>query len=252
MGNTDYLTANGLANSYITVLFFFGIGIISALDTLVSQAHGAKQDEVLPTLLLRSVIIVSVVSIPIMLMHLVVAEYFFIAIRTEPQIVTFATRYTQWMTLTTWPNLISRTIIRYLQAQDVIILPTVALIIVIVINVPISYFFMYGMFGFQGIGFIGSAIGVSICTWIQLALTIVVLIFHSRHLHARDFFNIKDALRPAVVWQFIKLAIPGSLMMVLEILAFEVTTVLTAVIGTLAVAGHTSMLNLSFVCLSPY
>lgn len=87
---------------------------------------------------------------------------------------------------------------------------TIVLIIVSPINIALNIFLVH----YTSLGLLGSPLAISVTYWLAFALLIVMTILSPTHKRNATWngFDLKAALDPGSVWQFLKLALPGILM----------------------------------------
>ena len=89
-------------------------------------------------------------------------------------------------------------------------LSTLALIIVSPINVGLNIVLVH----YSPLRLLGSPLALSLTYWLALIILVVLVVLSPQHKRNETWegLRLREALDPAGVWRFLKLALPGILM----------------------------------------
>ncbi len=109
---SDFLAATSLGSSYADTLSFIAFGLVGGMDTLCSQAYGAKNYELVGIVLQRCLFLTSIVCIPISILFML-SEYFFLLIGKDPWVANTAGIYVKFLTPGLWFATFNRFAVHY-------------------------------------------------------------------------------------------------------------------------------------------
>jgi multidrug resistance protein, MATE family len=105
-----------------------------------------------------------------------------------------------------------------------------------------------GIGSWQGLGFIGGPLASSI-TWIIHPILLWIYVIW-RGIHKQTLANgcEKEAISPRRLWDFLKIGVPSSMMIVLEVIGFEIITLLIGGMrNDVATSAHSVIYSLTAV-----
>eukprot|EP00298_Acanthocystis_sp_HF-20_P030442 c95_g1_i1.p1 GENE.c95_g1_i1~~c95_g1_i1.p1 ORF type:complete len:478 (+),score=162.76 c95_g1_i1:37-1470(+) len=234
----ESLAAGALANTWFYLVYYPLLGVQTALDALFSQAYGAENYGLYGDWLLTGLSSAIFISIPGIFL-LAYSSSFLIWFGQEPKLAEMAEEFTTYLIFGLIPLIWYNVLSKYLQAQH-ILMPLVWVgLLCNIINALLNYFLIY----YFSFGLVGASIATSLSRVIQFILSFW---YTYQLLH-------KQPIWPQITWtpftlkrliEFMKLGAFGGLMLAEEVWSFEVTTVLSGLLGTLALATHTVALNM--------
>ena len=233
------LAAAALGNLYIYGLQSFGMGVIWAVDPIVSQAMGAKDHEAAALGIQRGLVIgltigtiSSLVCIP--------ASAVFTMLRQPPDVIPRATAFVHTSAVSLGAMLLYLTIRQSLQSmkQTRAILGTI--IAGNVMNIVLNNLFVFGRLGLPAMGAVGSALSSAIARFFMLGVLLVL----SRH-HMGPMLRPwrPEALRLAPLLRTLRIGLPIGLQNSVEFTTFGAISVFAGWFGADAIAGHQVALN---------
>ncbi|KAK9795927.1 hypothetical protein WJX73_005380 [Symbiochloris irregularis] len=266
----DALAAASIGITWFNLIFYILLGVTSALDTLGAQAYGANDRTAVVVWGWCSAIVLgglSAVMALAMWISPLVAVHFF---RQPHHIAEMVGTYCRYMIPSLWPFVWAITIMKVMQAQNVMWFPALATAFVCVANVGITWGLIV-LYGFQG-----AAAATSVSrTLLFLIVAAYALIVGTSRLDERgvvedgavseessplkgahhgrlatveeeeSMFKLAwTAAQPRLLWRFLQLGMPGAIMMSADASSFDVTTALAGMLSTVAVDAHTIMLTL--------
>ena len=264
----EQLAAAALGNTVFFLVHYPMIGAMTAVDTLLATAHGARLPGAFGEYTQVGMVFITIACVPVGLTMLFV-EPILVAINQDAFLAHLAGRFCQHLTWGLFPYYWVQILTKYLQAQHVLLPPVYVGVVANGMNVFLNWLLIFN----RGWGFDGAPVATGLCRWFQLVLLYGYLCFSKREIERPTrprnggFFLLNwkgggttttggttggtagfkpilarlKALSPT----FLKLAGPGAAMMAIEAWAFEVTTLLAGYLGTVALDAHLTMLQLA-------
>ncbi|CAI5709460.1 unnamed protein product [Peronospora farinosa] len=238
----QYVAAATLSTMFINITAYsIGFGLTSALDTLCSQAYGAKRFGKIGIYFQAGFQIIGVCLGPIFFMNWY-SESFLLLMGQDPEVAKLAQIFSRW-SLPGVPFVFLYELVRkVLQAQN-IMKPLVAIAAFgNVVNIVSGYLLTYH----SSMAFEGVALSRSLGNMV-LPLLLIPYFYHHPH-HLSQWWrgwNMREAI--AHVGLFLRLGIPGFLMMAMEWWAFELLTLMAGVLpnAVVAVTAHAVLVNIN-------
>lgn len=193
-----------------------------ALETLCGQAYGAQQYSLLGLYLQRALIVLNVTGIPLALVWANM-EHILLALGQDASISKKAGEYTLWLIPTLFAYATAQPLVKFLQAQSIVIPLMLCAACTFCCHIPICYVMVYK----TGLESRGAALATSISNWINVMLLTVYVRFAPSCEKTRTafswkaFHDLKD---------FFKLAIPSALMICLEWWSYETLVILSGLL----------------------
>jgi len=253
MGLVDTIMVGRLPNSTVaigavsigTVLFLslgiVGFGLLFGLDTLVSQSFGARRLEDCHRSLFAATQITLLTS-PLLMAALWACGPLLRNSRVDPAVVREAVPY---INAVVWgiPTLMlysgSR---RYLQAMNLVKTVTVGLISANIVNALVNWVLIFGKLGFPALGVAGAGWATSISRAYLAAFLLGAIILHDRKLHT-GLWRTRWHFDVPRYRELLRLGIPASVQVGLEVSVFAAATMLAGWMGALPLAAHQIALN---------
>jgi len=154
------------------------IGGLSSLDSLASQAYGAKEYAHIGTLTQRAALIVTLLCIPIGLSWVFLTGPVLALLNFPLEQAALAQTYTRILVVGLWPDAMTQVMQSFLQVQGLTRVPMVVTGIAAVLNIGLNYYLVYGE---NGYGFIGSPICMVIVNWLIFAAILIVVAVRGHH-----------------------------------------------------------------------
>ena len=224
------------------------LGSLSALDTLASQAFGAKSFKHIGTLTQRAVLMQTLICIPIGCCWAFFTKPVLTAAGIDPEQAAMAQDYSRILALGLWPEVMVCIIESFLQVQGITHAPMVVTFVAAVCNVGLNFVLVYGVGGQDGLGFIGSPICMVIINWSTFFALLLWVRCAGLHEKCWDGWSVW-ALRDWCV--MIKLGLSGIAAVMGEWWAWEISTGFAGNLGAVPLAAHASLQNLTFYYYMP-
>ncbi|POM64607.1 Multidrug/Oligosaccharidyl-lipid/polysaccharide (MOP) Flippase Superfamily, partial [Phytophthora palmivora] len=221
-----------------------GLGLASALDTLCSQAYGAKRQEKIGLYFQTGVLVLGTILVPVFVINLF-TEDLLVWLGQDEEVAHLA-GYFSWYMLPGIPFLYAYELARKaLQAQNIM----TPLVIIAAIGNSVNIAAGYGLAYHTSIGFNGIAIGCSLGNIVLPLLLVPYFMWRPHHLkqwwcYPWDFKAAKD-----YIGVFLRFGVPGMVMLVMEMWAFEVVTILSGLLPhhVVSVAAHSVLVNVNLL-----
>lgn len=235
------LAAGALGNFYFYVTAIIGIGVLMALDPVVAQGVGAKDEVAIARGVQRGLLLTVLVAVAVSLSFLAAGPVLR-ALRQPAEVTPLAVSYVLWSIPGMLPFFAFNMMRQVLQAFTALRPIVIAVLLANLANAALNWVLIYGNLGFEPLGVTGSAIATSLSRWF-MAFVVVASAW--------------PLLRPTLVpwhpesWllaplgRMLALGLPIGLQFFAEANAFGLVTVMTGWMGTTTLAGHEIALNLA-------
>ncbi|ORZ05145.1 mate-domain-containing protein [Lobosporangium transversale] len=233
------LAASSLASMFAAVTCWsVSLGTATALDTLCSQSYTSHHPHTLGLHLQRAILILMLLFVPIAAIWLS-SEQIFALLGQEPALAEHAAIFLRGLLPGAPAFLIFECAKKFLQAQGNMHASTYVLLIASPINVVLNYVLVWNPY--IGMGYIGAPIATSISYWNMLILLILYIRFVDGYQGWGGWT--RECLTG---WrEFLKLALPGVMMVCTEWWAFEVMSLAASYLGTIALAAQSVVVQTS-------
>jgi len=237
------IAAAGVGTSLHMAFAIFGMGLLLGLDTLVSQAYGARQITQCHRWLIHGVLLALLLATPVMLVCF--ALYWAIPLlgfhgEVRPLLESF-------FAVIIWSTpflLLYAALRRYLQGIHVVAPITFALVSANIVNAAGNWVLIYGHLGFPALGVAGSAWATFVSRLYLVVVLLIAIVLHDRwrasDLRAAD-------IRRASLRRLIGLGFPAASTVALEVGVFAAATALAGRLAPVSAASHQIALNIAAV-----
>lgn len=239
--SAEGLAAVTLGNSWSFTPTIFGLGVLTALDPVIGQAFGARDELAIARGLQRGLFLAVLVSIPIGLVVLP-AEAGLRLLGQPEEVVGTAGAYAVVSILGIPAFLIFCALRHTLQAIHVLRPIVIAIVATNLLNVFLDWVLIFGRLGCPPLGAVGSSWGTVISRWAMVA----VLLALAWPVIGR---YLSEARRAAFRWKplfgMVHIGWPVGTQFTLEFGAFALIAFMMGRLGATSVAGHQVALNLA-------
>jgi MATE family multidrug resistance protein len=180
-------------------------------------------------------------TVPITLLLLTAGPVLWL-VNQPPEVIPNAAGYVYRNALSVWPFYVFVVLRQTLQAHHRTLPIGWTIVVANVVNVVLNYAWIYGNFGFEPMGVIGSAWATTTSRWLMAVLLLVLGWRTLKPYVTQVAPNLLD-LKPT--WRMLKLGLPIGAQMMLEGGAFNVMALLMGWLGVVQVAAHQIALNLA-------
>lgn len=232
--------AASIGNALFYVFAIFGLGLMSGLDTLVSQAFGAG-DSTGARRALASGFGLAVCAAPLLAACILAAAPILALIGVTRAVRIEAVAFVRVLI---WglPLLLAYSVLRrYLQALHYVKPITFALVTANLVNAAGNWLLIFGHWGLPALGVRGSALS-TVCARVYLAAVMFIAVRHrdpAAFVHMRNLFQ--------GIGKLLRLGFPAALTIAFEVGVFNTATALAGTLDPVSLAAHTIALNAASV-----
>jgi multidrug resistance protein, MATE family len=250
MGFVDTVMAGRLgaaeigAGSLGGMMFFpiaiCGTGMLLGMDTIVSQAFGARDDAGCRRTLVQGMWIALGLT-PLVALLLALTIPLLRALGTNPHVMGLLAPFTYAMLWGVLPLMFYSAFRRYLQAMNIVKPITFAVVSANLLNFGGNWLLMYGNWGFPRMGLEGSGYATSISRlYIGLVLGLAVL-WHERRAVVRVRIDWRP--RAVLIRRLMTLGFPSAMQILAEGAVFGIVSVMAARFDEVSLAAHSIAVN---------
>ena len=235
------LAAVALGNLYAFGLSIFGLGVLLALDPIVAQALGARDEVAVQHGLQRGLLLSLLLTVPTSLLHLAVTPILTLA-QQPAEVIPYAAGYVYRVIPSVWPFFAFIVLRQTLQAHHRTRPIVITILIANLANAFLNYAWIFGHFGFPELGVLGSAWATMVGRWFMVGL---LLALGWKHLspYLRELAPRVLHLRP--LGRMLRVGAPIGTQMLFEWGAFGAIGLLMGSLGVIQMAAHQVALNLA-------
>lgn len=247
---TARYSANDLAAlamaSAIFISIYVGLtGVISALAPIAGQLFGAKRfDEIGEEVRQSAWLAIGLTVLGCLV--LLNADYLLQIAHVSPEIEGKARLYLDILALGLPASMGMRVLMALHNAVSRPTVITVVQLIGLGLKLPLNWLFIYGGFGFEGMGGPGCAVATVIISWLWLIITLSFVVLDRFYKPFKIFshFSMPDWRR---IWTLLRLGAPIGFSYLIEVTSFTFMSLFIARLGTTALAGHQIIANMGTV-----
>jgi MATE family multidrug resistance protein len=239
--SAEALAATALGNLYFINVSFFAMGTLMALDPLVSQALGARDEPGVARAMQRGLVLALALSV-LTSLALMSAAPAFVALRQPPEVIADASRYV-WITIWSVVPFLAFVVLRQsLQAMHRVAPIVLAIVGANLTNVFFNWVLIYGKLGSPAMGVAGAAWATTLSRWL---MTVGLLTLAWREVRPYLVPIRVNAIRSGPILRMFSLGAPIGLQMTLEVGAFGLIGLLMGILGAVELGAHQIAINLA-------
>ncbi len=241
--STEALAAISVANNLFMPLMILVMGVLMALNPLVAHAIGASQTGRVADYCRQGILIALILTIPCFLIIPLAAPMMDV-IGVEQSIRPIVQEYLlalRWGLLPFFLFLALRFVNEGLFSTDAIMYITVS---AIPINIALNFIFMYGYLGVPEMGAVGLGYATAL-VWTLMFAAMGIYTLTVKKYKEIQFLAGKFWPQLTIIRQILKLAIPLSLTLFLEVLLFALVGLMISRYALEIIAAHQIALNIS-------
>jgi multidrug resistance protein, MATE family len=233
------------AGSLGGMLFFpiatCGIGLLLGMDTLVSQAFGARDYSDCRRTLVQGLWLAAILS-PAVIALLALTLPLLRVTGTNPHVLELLGPYLRALLWGVPPLLLYTAMRRYLQAMDIVKPITIAALAANLLNFAGNWVLMYGNLGAPRLGLEGSGISTSISRVFMALVLLGVIVRHERRAPVeRSAWNWRP--KWGVLKRLAALGFPVAMQIFAEGAVFALVTIMAARFDEVSLAAHSIAVN---------
>lgn len=242
--SAEALAAGALGHIATIVFLMTGVGILTALDPLVAQAHGAGDGRAVSAHLQRGIVLALVLAVPLVFVFRDVREL--LRLLGQPAaILADAAAYVRAILWGTPAYLLFFALRQPLQAMHVVRPAAMAIVIANLVNAAANWVLIFGHLGAPALGAAGSAYATSLCRWTML----LYLAYAARRSLAPYLPGWKGFTAEAVSLRrhlrLLRIGLPIGALNAIELGLFVGVALLMGRMGVEALGGHQIAINLA-------
>ncbi|KAJ0398093.1 hypothetical protein P43SY_001183 [Pythium insidiosum] len=240
----EYVDAATLSTMFLNISgYSIGFGFATALDTLASQAFGAQRATKIGVYLQSGLLVTAACLLPIVVVNYAYSAPFLLAMDQDPVVAELAQQFSRYSLVGLPFVLVYELQRQVLQAQGIMAPLVVIAVASNLVHIVSGYWLAYC----TPLGFVGIAISRSLSN-VTLPLFLALYFRFVRPDHLSQWWAGWDlAAATRHVGLFLRLGVPGLLMMVMEWWAFEILSLLSGVLPdrVVAVSAHAVQANVA-------
>ena len=235
------LAAVALGNLYFFGIAIGGMGVLFALDPVISQAVGARDERAVARGVQRGLVLALALTL-LSLLPLLVVEPVITVLRQPADVIPLAAGYVHAAT-PGMPAFLAFVVLRQtLQAMDRVRPIVVAILGANIVNAFLNWALVFGHLGMPAMGPVGTGWASTISRWTML-LALIGLALGRLGPYLRPAG--RDVLRLRPLARMLRLGVPIGAQFPLEMGAFAAVALLMGWLGTAQMAGHQIAINLA-------
>lgn len=230
--STNTLASISIANSIISIIFLFGIGLLASISPLLSNFRGSRDNVkkyFLPAIGF-SMILAFLSSILVLLFIPILGNMGF-----DPILVPSIEKYMFVCAFSTFGAYLQMALKEYLQAFEIVLFPNFLNIISVFVHLFLDFVLVFGLFHFPAMGIMGLAAA----TLISRTMFGLILLFY-----CLKFIKVRKYRDLDYFKNLLKIGFPIAMAIVLEVAAFNVITLLIGRVSGVYAAAQNILLTL--------
>ena len=230
------LAACAFANSVLSILFIIGLGLVVSVSILAAQAHGAHRPREAGETL-RHGLAISIAASLVLVAALSLSGPFLSLFHQPPEVLAQARPFLVIVGWSLVPALAWQCLKQYCEALSHPLLPTLAMLGTVALNVFLSWVLIYGHLGAPALGLVGAA-------WATFSARIILLVFTFVMVLRSPRFRASLPARwtAALSWGQLRrqlaVGLPVAVQLFFEVAVFSAAAVLMGWLGAVPLAAH--------------
>jgi len=186
--STQALAAGSLMSNVFIALMVFPWGLLNAISVIVSQHHGAKQDEAIVQTV-KSALLLALALSPLAILILLTAPLLLQLLHQDPNIIAMMIPGLHAYAWGMLPDLIILTLLQYVMGLGHARLNMLFSLFWAPCNMLFVAAFIFGLWHFPKLGVAGIGWGFSVSSWLAMLVIVSYLGFSARYRKHRDYFK---------------------------------------------------------------
>lgn len=231
--STNALASISIANSIISTIFLFGVGLLASISPLLSNFRGERSEVkkyFLPTI--NFAMILAFVSCTLMLLCVPLMG----KIGFDPILVPSIKNYMFICAFSTFGAYLQIALKEYLQAYEIVFFPNLLNILGVFIHLFLDFVFVFGWLGMPAMGTIGLAVATVLS---RTLFGLIMLLFCFKYVRIRKYSDFGYFIKLA------KIGFPIAIAILLEVLAFNIITIIIGRVSGVYAAAQNILLTIS-------
>lgn len=241
VGTTE-LAAASFASNVFMIAMYFGMGITYGMTPLVGEAYGKKQLKKVGLILKNNFTTHFFFTLSVMSLMLIV--YFLLPFMgQEEDVIKLAKPYYLLLVASYLPFMIFFTFKQFFEGIGNTKIAMIITLSANIINIALNYVLIYGQLGFPALGLNGAGLATLIARLLMPSLFVVFILNKSRF---KRYFLLAyyQPIIKSRIKQALKVGIPISLQLIVEVSAFGIAAVMMGWLGEVPLAAHQVVIGL--------
>jgi MATE family multidrug resistance protein len=241
----DALAAAALTGSLLFFVFIFGMGVVTAIAPLISEAHGRGEPEEVGRLQRQGLLLAGGLGVLLALV-LQPAPVYLRWLGQEERLAADTALYLSSLRWSLPPILILIAYRNYLASTGRPMLGTFFIGLDFLLNIPVAAGLVHGLFGLPKLGLYGAGLATTLVASFS-ALCVMIMAQVAPGL--RDHWRLGGSWLPDLVRlkRLIMLGVPIGVTLVMEVGLFAISTLMMGWVGELPLAGHQVALQIASI-----
>lgn len=237
--------ATGVGTSLHMAFSVFGMGVLLGLDTLVSQAFGARDVDDCHRWLFHGLVLALLMTVPVVAVCLVLLAAI-PSLGFHPDVAPLLDSYFSVVLWSTPFLLVYAACRRYLQGMHIVTPVMFALVSANLVNATANYSLIYGHFGLPRLGVTGAAWATFASRVYMVAVLAAAIWWYDRGRSSGLWLTSRRIARDRL-WRLLELGFPAASQVTAEVGVFAAATALAGTLDPISSASHQIALNLAGV-----
>lgn len=239
----EAIGAVGVGSSVFMGFVIFAMGLLLGLDTLVSQAFGARRIEECHRWLVHGTAVALVLSLPLTGLLWWISDGLD-AWGFNPAVLGLTRAYLDVVAWSVLPLLLYAAFRRYLQGMSVVRPVMIALFTANVTNVIFNWVLIFGHFGAPALGVEGAAWATVGSRVVMAGFLLAVIVYREWGMRP-GLFETSMRIDPAWIRRLLALGAPAAGQVTLEVGVFAAATALAGRLAPVSLAAHQIAINIA-------
>lgn len=231
--STPAVGAMAISASLSMPAFGIGLGLIMGMAPLIAKRRGERKDS---AHLFHTCFIYSGCVALLCALLSWLSSYLVPVIGIDPIMIPIAQAYIRILSISLVGMFVFQGVREFLQAHEDVVFANCLSVGTVILNAFLAFAFLYGRFGFPEMGPAGLAFAILIS---RFFMSIVLLVY------ARKYVKQCFVFERGFVSQVIRLGIPISMTISMEMIGWAGTALLIGRMGTVQAAAHNIIVNLA-------
>ncbi|KAG7385931.1 hypothetical protein PHYPSEUDO_000893 [Phytophthora pseudosyringae] len=231
-----------------TLVFMQGVN--GGMNSLCSQAFGAKNYHLVGEYTLLTSLLVTVACAPMALLWWNL-DALLLTAGVAQHVASLAGQYGRLSLLWLWPRSMFQVLASFYQAQNIVLPTAVFDVLMVIFNCFFAVGFTYGRFGLPQLGFIGCPLGTAVAVALRFVSYVSYMNVYRKYHHQCSWRWSTFFLDKQIVWNLVSVGMPLAAGELLENAQLTVLTLFAAKIGEIQLGTHNAMMELFYFATSP-